>query len=289
MANLISRGSIGLVAASAWNAADINPQADHAASTATSLSDVPNGTAFGLTNGATLSGVLMFCKMNTVTGTVTVKLKKSGAQVAICTVNVVDLPAYPGWTFFTFSSPYLVDTASAVYTVTIVSSSNASAQFYRSSTAANWTRLFATDTTATAGAGDVLYCVGDLTGAGTGNDFTTTANDTTGANAYGGIEVGHRGILSQLTVGTQYYLSITGNFFGWGGSTITFGDATHGITMTITINCASLIQYFIGFNDGCTFSFQGVTKTGSAFLAANAVPTDTALTRHCRLSYRRRP
>ncbi|MDP1710853.1 MAG: hypothetical protein Q8K86_00145 [Candidatus Nanopelagicaceae bacterium] len=278
MANLISRGNISLTGANTWYVADINPQAAHSASTNTTVADVASS-AFALTNGAVLSGQMMFCKQTTVTGTVTVKLKKSGVQVASVTVNATDLPTKPGWVFFSYgASPYTVDVATSVYTVTIVASSAGNATFYRDATAGNWTRLFATATTGTAGAASVLYCVGDLTGAAAGSTYTITADDTSGANAYGNIEVGHCGVLSQLTTATQYYLSITGDFLVWGGGVVTLGDSTHGITITITFNCGSNVQYGLTVNDGGSWESWGATKTGSAFLAADAVATDTALT-----------
>src|SRR6185312_15646514 len=122
-------------------------------------------------------------------GTLTVKLANStspGSRECTQTVNVADLPsaaaatAEGGWIVLTCSaSPNGTDS----YTITANTSVAAMVNLFSLATT-NWSRLVVTSGTQSGGpaAGDKIYVMGNLTGAGTHNAFTVTINTTSLVN-----------------------------------------------------------------------------------------------------------
>lgn len=168
-------------------------------------------------------------------GTFTVTLRNSTGSVDIdsVTVNVADLAPDNNsmWHFFKFGSSHLL-LAATLYTIRCSSSSGAQVTLFRDSTAANWSRVLRQTTgPAFPSAGDQLLIIGELTGAGTGNNFTVTIDDT--ANTVWGatsmlesVFVGKNGTLtSGVTASTAYT-------FAWSGVTMVAGG---GVLNTGTI------------------------------------------------------
>src|SRR3990167_7017797 len=209
MAHLISEVSGNLTAVlTVWDSVETGTRAvqlTKTGSTNTTTSTVYNANAQDLTgtNLNVCEGLLMQCKQTTVTGTVKVVLSADSGttETVSLTVNATDLPTSPSWVFFKFASPLTLD-GGTDYAVGVQGSSAGNATFYRSATAADWAHLLRLDSLATAAAGDVLWVVGELTGAGASTAITVTMDST---------------------ATTDYYLKLFGSLNGWGGGTLNIG------------------------------------------------------------------
>jgi hypothetical protein len=124
--------------------------------------------------------------------------------------------------------------------------------------------------------------IGDHTGAGTGNSYTIT-NDNTGTTAYGTLVVGKGGTLTYGTAAsTNYYLKLGGSVTIHRGGTLSLGTSGTPIPSTSTavleMNVGSDRQYFVTVKNGGTLNFYGASKTEQTKLTADAAAAATSLT-----------
>jgi parallel beta-helix repeat protein len=217
-------------------------------------------------------------------GTFTIVLRNTtgGSDVANTntTVNVADLPANGGWVFFPTNGSVLLLAATNYAVRCSTSVATGQVTLYRDSTGANWTRQLSTTTNQVPVANDILIIAGDHTGAGTGNSYTVTMNETA-TTSYGtttppnSISVNKRSTLAYgVVAATNYYLKYKGTMKVWDGGTFTIG--TSGSPMpsnsTAVLEMASVANVDTGLviANGGTFNTYGNALTvDRALLAAN--------------------
>lgn len=287
MAILINNSSGNLMTPATWGTAEAgaaSQQTAISASTDTTASYVASA-AFTVTNLDVIVGVLLHCKRVNETGTVTIGLSDDGGATWAreVTVNASDLPASQSWCFFKFGSTLTGD-GGADYRVGIKGSSAGNATFYRDATAGNWARLLMTNTApGSVAAGDALYIVGDLTGAGTGNNYTVTMDDTASTD-FGAITVCHRGTLQfGTTAATNYTLKLSADLTVWAGGVLNQGTVATPMPGTSTgfilFDCTVNVEFGLLVKDGGTYVAQGASKTyDRCFLNADAAANATSLT-----------
>jgi hypothetical protein len=283
MATLISKADGNFTSSSTWytiSAGASSSQTTKSASTATTTSNVYSST-FTLTNGDTVSGFLLYLNRSSTTGTFTVAVSANSGSTELTsqTVNCSDLPANPSWVFF-----YLPvnATGASTYCVGVRSSSAGTVTVFRNSTAGNWTRVPRLSTTATPGAADVLYIVGEFDSGNAWNARTVTM-DSTATTAYGAMEIGAGGLLSYGTsASTNYYLRVAGDLNIWGNGELRIGNSGTPIpsssTAVLEFNAGSAAQYGLIVNDGATFTTYGATKTVGCMLAADRASGGATIT-----------
>lgn len=296
MANLVCRATGNLTATGTWKTVETGTraiQATHSASTNTTTSNVYNANAqdFTIANLSVIEGIMLFCKRVNTTGTVRVTLSQDSGTSATrtVTVNASDLPASQSWVFFKFGSTLTGD-GGTDYAIAIQGSSAGNATFYRDGTAANWSHFIVTDQNpGSVAAGDVFYVVGELTGTGTGNDFTVTM-DSTATTDYGtgtdgaesnGIDVGKRGILQYGTsASTNYYLKLSGTLIVWGDGVFNMGTTGTPIprTSTAVLEFDPVADGGMGLRiaAGGTFVAQGLSRTSGKDVFYCLLNTDEA-------------
>ena len=290
MSTLISMATGNWTAAGTWNLADATSELDsEAGSTATTTSFVAsaNFTPGAITTDAV--AVKFASRSASPTGTFTVELFNStGAlSVAQVVVNISDLPLSGGWVVFPIGSTLLI--AATNYQVRVKSSTSGQATVYRNATAGNWSRQLRTTTTQAPVAGDKLIVAGEHTGAGTGNDFTVTM-DETAATIYGAVAfpqsvtVNKRAILRYgTTAATNYYLKMKGKLKVFSNGEFNIG--TTGTPMPATSSAKLEFDSTAAVDSGLEIGSEGIyTAQGNAltydraYLAANAAVAATALT-----------
>ena len=263
--------------------------------TATSTSNVGTGytysPTFTVTNGNVIEGVLLQISKNGASGTTTfsVALSDDNGVTATreVTINNSDilgstLGNHRGWVYFKFATPLTGD-GGTDYRVGVKSSSSGSMIVWRSGTAADWTRLLKTTTTAAPAAGDNLVIVGENTGGGTGNDITIVFNNTATTD-FGFVHVGTRGILTcENSAATAYYFKISGDFEVQTGGTVNFGSSGTPIqstsSFTLWLDCVSAGDFGLIIKQDGTFNYYGNPK-GTQFskLTANLSAGNTVVT-----------
>lgn len=273
-ATLVSKATGNFTAAGTWGVAEAGAsalQTTRTASTNTTTSYVYSS-AFTCTNLDVVEGVLVFGTQLGTTGTVSVALSDDNGVTATkeLAINATDLNTQDSTHFFLFASTLTCD-GGADYKVGVKSSTSAQAKFYRDGTAGNWFRVLRTTTTAAPGATDLLYTNGDLTGAGTGNNFTVTM-DNTATTSFGTVAataslgVGVRGTVTWGTAAsTNYYLKLKGLAIIFAGGTWNMGTSGTPIpsTSTAVLEFDSTSNVDSGFiaEAGSTVNFYGATKT----------------------------
>lgn len=292
MAQLVNSGSGNFTAASTWNTVDTVSFLDSETGTSNSTTTFVNSSQF--TPGAiTIDGIGL--KINTrstsPSGTFSVRLvtgggiagTTTGTAVAgsTVTVNVADIATNPvGWYFFKFSSPITLLAATA-YNLQVSSSTTLQLTIYRDGTGSNWARFLRTTTTQAPAAADTLIVVGDMLSAGSSTTQTVTMNNTA-ATTFGRIDLGGKGVLSYGTAAsTAYQLRLAGNL-DIGTGALQMGTAGTPIPATssaaLEFVVGSNVQYGVRVRGDGTIISYGATKTGRAYLDANASAAATSLT-----------
>lgn len=245
--------------------------------------------SINLASSTTIDGVgLRIFRQLLTTGTFSVALALAATPtvpIASVTVNVSDLSAFVntsvsggGWAFFKFASPQTL-TSGTNYVISIRSSIASTVSVYRLATGTNnfCKYLRTTTTAAPASSGDNIIICGDLTGAGTGNSYTLTNNNTS-SNSFNSLEVGARGSLTWAnSASTAYQLNINGTpiigtlsmIFGPGSAFSSPGSFNSTSTHTTTITATGLGTNGVTFRNGSTVNLVGATKTPFATLTAD--------------------
>ena len=220
------------------------------------------------------------------TGTVSIALDQAGSDVAgtPVTINVADIPVGGNcWVLFKFAAPVTL-LAATLYSVKAKTSNASQVTLNRNATAGNWSRLLRTTTSATPGAADPIYILGEKTGAGTGNTITVTMDDAAaGATVYGQVDISAGGVLSYGVVASiAYYLKQAGDFIIRAGGIAKLADVGSAMPATssgvLEFNCGSNVQYGLIVKSGGTLIGQGNPITVKAKLNADAAAAATSLT-----------
>jgi hypothetical protein len=158
-------------------------------------------------------------------GTLTISLRNStnpGTNDFSVTVNVSDIPVN-GWFFVKAGSPVTPNGTDSYIVRLQRSTTGGTLTVNTNSGIAAMSRVVGLTTDNTPASGDKIIVVGEHTGAGTGNSFTVTMNETattsygptwvSDTSTPGGIYVGKRGTLTWgTTSSTNYYLKWKGRF-----------------------------------------------------------------------------
>lgn len=293
MATLITKSAdVNINDANGFNSVETGSgavQQTRSSSTNTTTSYVYSS-AFTGTNLDVCDGLLLYCNRVNTTGTVSVALSDDNGTTATreVTVNASDLQASPGWVFFKFGSSLTLD-GGTDYKVGIKGSSAGNATFFRDSTAGNWSHILRLTATVTASAGDVLYIVGEHTGAGATTTRTITMNDTastdygtgTAGAADNGIEIGDAGVLTFGTsAATNYTLKVSGSINIWANGTLSVGTTgtpiPRGSTATLILDCGANVDFGLIVNAAGTFNSQALSRTSGKDIVSCKLNTDEA-------------
>jgi hypothetical protein len=289
MATFIAGADGNFTAAATWDQVETGTGAVQSAVTSSSSTTLSYAysSAFTGTNTNVCDGLLMNCRRNNTTGTVTVALSDDNGVTATrtVTVNASDLPATASWVFFKFGSSLTLD-GGTDYRVGVVGSASGNATFFRDATANNWSRyLRLTATAASIAAGDIFFIAGEYTAAATFTARNVTM-DSTATTQYGAINICPQGKLEYGTsASTNYNLTLAGDLTVFEGGTLNIGTSGTPIPRTSTavleFVCTSAGQY--GLIVTGTFNSYGLSRTAGkdiyfCKLNANASAGATSLT-----------
>lgn len=300
MATLLSAATGNFTASGSWGLASSTAELDSETGTTNVSTSNLDSSAFQ-PGAVTVDGVaLKINSLTTPTGTFTVTLRNStaGVDVASVTVNASDLlnpgSSVPsGWHFFKFGSTQLL-IAATNYVIRVVRSVADSAgsnriQLFRDGTTNNHSRQLRSTTNQAPASGDKLIIIGELTGAGTGNDITVTM-DQTANTSYGSvsflqsISINRRGILTFGTAAsTNYVLKFAGIMAVYIGGTLNTGTTGTPMpassTATIQFDVASNVDTGLWIRGGGVWNGRGnALSFVKTLLSANASAAATSLT-----------
>lgn len=298
MATLISKATGNFTSSTTWATCDSTAEADSTAVSGVNISTSNVDTVTFAPGSITVDGIALKIRsrLTSPTGTFTVTLRNStlSTDVTSVTVNVSDLPSQGwdggAWIFFKFSSSQLLLVATN-YLIRCVCSNTGNQvnlAVHTSGGGSNFQRQLRTTTESAPGAGGKIIIVGELTGAGTGNSFTIT-NNNTATTIFGdttfpaSITVNQRGIFTYgNSASTNYYLKYRGRLVVTGGGTFNIGttgtpipsSSTAVLEMDSTVN----VNTGLDIQDGGTFVAQGASKsTVWTYMTADKVATNTVI------------
>lgn len=236
--------------------------------------------AFTVTNGNVVEGLLLHCNRINTTGTVTVALSDDNGTTATrtVTVNASDLPQYRSWVFFKFGTTLTGD-GGTDYKVGVIASDANNATFYRSATTGDWSRYLRISTTASAAAGDVLFVVGELTGAGTSNAVDVTIDSAYGNNI-SGLEIGKLGKFKYSDATVAPTIQFIGNVNVWADGTLEMGTSGSPLTRegaNLRFSLGSNRQFGLLIKSGGTWNCYGSPRTSGKVITWCRLNTDEAI------------
>lgn len=223
------------------------------------------------------------CERIGTTGTMSVHMNTSADHVEVAgtevTINTADLPSAleadlnGGWIFFKLASPVTLSAATG-YELEAKTSSASMVDLWCDATLDNISRAIVTTTTQAPAAGDDLIVAGERTGAGTGNSFTVTM-DNTATTDFGAastslvtpsLAICDRGTLSYgTTAATNYYLKQSGNVIVYSGGTFNMGTTGTQIprnsTASLQFDCATNVDFGLTIRNLGAFNAQGLSRT----------------------------
>jgi hypothetical protein len=278
LANLISIGGNWNTAASWGLIHSGSMQAAGATSTVWPNAAIGYGATWAGDN-VEVDGVMMYFEYRAASpsGWMKVVLRNStdSSDAATVTINVSDLPSAPisgdggFYVFFKFSAPVTLTTGKN-FCIGIQAQNGTQVYGYKDATANNFNRWLRRTATAAPQAADSMWVVGEVTGAGTGNDITITY-DNNSTDAYTALWIGNRGFLTASIVATTQ-LQMAGNFIITAGGTYNQGTVANPMgaayTHTIQFNCAADNGYYFMLRSGGTLVGQGNPLTYDRCLQA---------------------
>lgn len=287
----ISNQTGNFTSSSVWSSCDATSLLDSIAGTTALTTSFQTSATF--TPGAiTIDGIAVYVATRAVgspSNTITVQLAQGGTLVTgtAVTMNVADIDPTSseggniGWYFFKFSSSVTLSAATAYTVQAKLSATTTAVSLYTNGTAANFSRLLRTTTTAAPIAGDSLICIGDNTGTGAHDAFTITMDNTAALDlgalsATASIMVGKGGTWTNGTTAlTAYKIEWVGLFVVCSGGTLNIGTSgtpmpsTSSATYTMD-SSSSNVASGLDIRGGATFNTQGATVTNvMALLAAD--------------------
>lgn len=304
MAVLVSIATGNFTDASTWGVVDATSYLNDQNATESLLTTAYSGTrSAAFTPGAiTISHIgVKLCERIGTTGTISVCLELDSGDTLVAgtevTINVADLPSVTeanlagGWIFFKLASPVTLSAATA-YQVAAKTSSATMVDLWCNGTADNLSRALVTTTTAAPGAGDDLIVAGEKTGAGTGNSFTVTNNNTattdfgsapTAANSLitPGLAICHGGTFQYgTTAATNYYLKMSNTIIVYAGGTLNIGTTGTPIprdsTAVLEFDPGTDGDYGLIARNLGTLNIQGLSRTSGKNIVACKLNTDEA-------------
>lgn len=279
MATLVSKADANITDANGWNTIETGTGAKKTTKTNTTSvtgTTYVYGSAFTDTNLNVSDGILLYLKRNGTSGTITVAYSQDNGvtDTKNLTVNASDLPVDFSWCFFKWGTTLTLDGGADNKVGIKCSSGGSGVTAYYDTTASDWMRIVRLTATATAAAGDVMYIVGEHTGAGATTTRTITMNDTASTD-YGtgtagafdnGIEIGDAGILTFGTAATtNYTLKLSGSLNVYGNGILNIGTTgtpiPRGSTAQLLLDCGANVDFGLIINGGGTFNSQGLSRT----------------------------
>lgn len=295
MATLISVATGNFTTNTTWKVASAvaNAEVDNDAGTFIVVTSNSDSTAF--TPAATqVDGIAVKILLTvTPTGTFSVSFRNNtspGTRDFTVTINASDLNATPqGWLVFKPGSP-VTPNGTDSYGIRVVRSQadgagNRITLYSSASTAATICREVILTTNAAPGAGDKLIVSGEYTGAGTGNNFTVTL-DNTATTVFGAValqqsvSINSKGTWTNgVAASTAYYFKWKGVFKVYAGGTMTAAIPPATSSVSYEMNSTSNVDTGFDFGTAASVTITGNTITNvSALLAANASAAATSLT-----------
>lgn len=299
MAVLVARADGNLTAASTWGVVDATSFLAYEEPTSaetTVTTTYVESSAF--TPGAITVdaiAVKVATRAASPSGTISVRLAQAGATVAgtEVTINVSDIEGRAteiGWYLFTFAAPVTLVAATA-YTLSVKTSVATQVTLFRDTTAANWSRMLRTTTTAAPAAGDSFFILGQWTAAGTKTDRAVTM-DSTAATDYGngaaitvanpaGVAIGKGGTLSYgIAAATNYILRLSTSLIVWQGGRLNVGTSLNPIPR----DSSAVLEFDPVSADGDfgltvfgTFNSAGLSRTSGKDVIQCLLNTDEAV------------
>jgi hypothetical protein len=300
MATLISGASGDFTDAATWRLVEtVSYLESQAGSTAMTTSPVATATFVPAAVAIDAVAVKIAVRLSgTPTNTITVELynNTTAAVAGTCTINVADIDfatatmLNAGWYLFKFSGGSVTPNGTDSYTVrAYVSATSTGVSLYRNATAGNWSRMLRRTATQAPAAGDILHVIGEHTGAGTGNSFTVTMNNTattdfgdnTTVEATPALAIGKRGTLTYGTAAaTDYYLKLSGHLNVYSGGTLNIGTTgtpiPRGSTAVLEFDCGSDGAFGLVLLDGSTYVAQGLSRTSGKNVVHTKLTADLA-------------
>lgn len=290
--NFLTAGTWALVDSASYSNSETGVSAPPNTSGATSRSSAFTPAA------STIDAVaLKLANRSGTTGTVTVAiiLSSDNSVQKTVTINASDLPAATsttldgGWIVFAFGSGLVVN-GSTAYKIDVITSLG-SASFFRDAVANNWSRALRTTTTQAPVAGDDLIVAGEHTGAGAGNSFTVTM-DQTAATDYGSnttslvtpaLAICKRGTLKfKDTSAANPYLRLSGYCIVYNGGTLNCGvtggsEIPRDSTAVLEFDCAADGDFGLVVRNGGIYNSQGLSRTSGKNVVACKLNVDTSV------------
>jgi hypothetical protein len=300
MSRLISKATGNWLDATTWYLVDSTSFLDAETSSDTLTNTYSQTRTSAFTPGAiTIDGIAVKLRSRAASpsGTMSIHLilssdnsEVSGTEVV---VNISDLPAGDatytncGWVFFKFSAPVSLAAATA-YKIEAKSSAVSQIDLFRDATTDNFSRMLRVTTEQAPAAGDVMHVMGELTGAGTGNSFTVTMNETAttdygpGTTGIAALTINQRGTLSYgSSAATNYYLKLSGDLVAYSGATLNIGTTGSPIprdsTAVLEFDCASDGQFGLLCKNLSTITTQGLSRSSGKNIVSCLLNTDEAV------------
>lgn len=301
MAVLASIATGNFTAAATWGLVDSTSYLNAENATESLLTTVYSGTrSQSFTPGAIVVSHIgvKLCERLGTTGTMSVHLATSADHVEVAgtavTINTADLPSAleadlnGGWIFFKLATPVTLSAATG-YEVEALTSSANMVDLWCDATVDNVSRALVTTTTQAPAAGDDLIVAGERTGAGTGNSFTVTMNETATTD-YGAastslvtpsLAICDRGTLQYgTTAATNYYLRQSGNVIVYSGGILNIGTTGTPIprdsTAKLNFDCGANVDFGLTVRNLGTFNSQGLSRTSGKNIVSCKLNTDEA-------------
>lgn len=242
--SLISKATGNFTAAGTWNQVNAGASAEldsEATTTAIGTSNIDSSSFVLTANQVDAVAIKISARAASPSGTLSVTLRNvtGGTNIGTCTVNISDLQVNArGWHVFPIGvnhTPNGTDT----YSVRLVCSQAGSQITTYCSVANNHSRAIRRTSTAAPASGDKLIIAGEFTGAGTGNSFVITL-DNTATTSFGptvsggppqGVTINDKASLQLGSAGsTNYYLKWKGilGVFAGGKLLLDVASATTG-------------------------------------------------------------
>lgn len=280
MSVLISCATGNFTTAGTWALVDSTSYSNSETTNVALLTSYTTSSTF--TPGAiTIDGIAVKLAIRVgTTGTMTIALDQATADVAgtVVTINCSDLPVAAsstlegGWIFFKFAAPVTLAGATAYGVKGKTSNASQVSLFITAGT--NYSRALRTTTTQAPVAGDDMIVMGEHTGAGTGNSFVVTMNETattdygsnTNSTVTPAIAVCKRGTLSYgVAASTNYYLKLSGHLIVYSAGEFDIGtvgtEIPRNSTAVLEFDPAADGDMGLIARNGSICTIQGLSRT----------------------------
>lgn len=299
MARLLACADGNLTSSATWEVVDATSLLDSETGGTVVTTSYVQSSAF--TPGAiTIDGIALKLSNRTgTTGTISWSLALAGVTVAgtEVTINCSDLPAgvttdlNGGWVLSKFTGVLLV--VATAYTLQVKTSSASQVTLFRDGTAANWSRMLRTTTTAAPGAGDDMYICKEWTAAATGTARTVTMDseaDTdygsapTAANSLTspGMGISNGGTLTFGTTSAKNYLfRLSNSAIVYAGGLLNTGTVATPMprdsSSKLRFDCGADGDYGLTVRNLGAFVGQGLSRTAAKLIDRCKLNTDEAV------------